>query len=460
MFHDGAYVYFPSSRAEVPHWLNRDAVKVDDFDLTHRISRSLQKPIFVERSLDQLKQWLLSVLIDARIDFTLLPDPKGGKLPVISAGDNILSAIAVFQNKILWESINSILRAIFDDTSVALVWLGRHSLGRLSIQRDGAIIMPTLDALSAGQATVLSIFGTLLRYGDAAGPEQGTSARIEGICLIDEIDAHMHVDLQHRALPELIKMFPKVQFIVSSHSPLFVLGMEKAFGEEGVAVFEMPSGTQIHAEAYAEFGRVLQVLQETKTFSDAISKAVGDPGKLLVLLEGETDPKYLATAAELLDRRALLDRVEFEWVGAKDPSSGQGFHTGKDGLNRTLSLLRAKPDLVKRQILLLYDNDTNKSDEDYGQVHVRSVPKNPDNNEVEVGIENLLPEAAITGEMFDEKDIKKANGDRVVLTTLNKMRLCRYICEEKRDAGRRAGPDLGRSGCTIGSPGLGFRAER
>ena len=210
--------------------------------------------------------------------------------------------------------------------------------------------------------------------------------------------------------------------------------MEKVFGEEGVAVFEMPSGTPIHAEAYAEFGRVLQVLQETKTFSDEISKAVGDPGKLLVLLEGETDPKYLATAAELLDRGALLDRVEFEWVGAKDPRTGQGFHTGKEALNQTLSFLRAKPDLVKRPILLLYDNDTNKPDEDYGQVHVRSVPTNPDNNEVEVGIENLLPELAITGEMFDVKDIKKANGDRAVITTLNKMKLCRYICEEKRHA--------------------------
>ena len=224
VFHDGAYVYFHSSRAEVPHWLNRDAVKVDDFDFTRRISHSLQKPIFVERSLDQLKQWLLSVLIDARIDFTLLPDPKDDKKLVVFTDDNIVNAIAAYQNKILWGSINHILKAIFDDTSVSLVWLGRHSLGRLSIQRDGAIIMPTLDGLSAGQATVLSIFGTLLRYGDAAGPGLGASGRIEGICLIDEIDAHMHVDLQHRALPELIKMFPKVQFIVSSHSPLFVLG--------------------------------------------------------------------------------------------------------------------------------------------------------------------------------------------------------------------------------------------
>jgi predicted ATP-dependent endonuclease of OLD family len=91
---------------------------------------------------------------------------------------------------------------------------------KLGFETSGRTI-PSLEGLSAGQSTLPAIFGSILSYGDQRGLSHD---QISGICLVDEIDAHMHVDLQHRALPALVKLFPKVQFIVSSHSPLFVLG--------------------------------------------------------------------------------------------------------------------------------------------------------------------------------------------------------------------------------------------
>lgn len=44
----------------------------------------------------------------------------------------------------------------------------------------------------------------------------------EGIVLIDEVEAHLHLDLQKAILPFLTKTFPNIQFIVTTHSP-FVL---------------------------------------------------------------------------------------------------------------------------------------------------------------------------------------------------------------------------------------------
>ncbi len=243
----------------------------------------------------------------------------------------------------------------------------------------------------------------------------------------------MHIDLQYRALPSLIRLVPKIQFIVSSHSPLFVLGMEKTFGVEGIAIIDMPSGTPIQAEGYAEFGHALQVLQDTKAFSAAIEAAAGAPGKPLVLLEGETDPIYLQTAADLLERRALLDKVEFEWVGAKDPKGGQSFNTGKDALNHTFNVLRAKPHLAKRPVILLYDNDANKPQEDHGSLYVRSMPSNSTNDVVDAGIENLLPSNSITEPMFDVKTKKSPNGSTTTIKAIDKMRLCNHICQQKRD---------------------------
>ncbi len=51
--------------------------------------------------------------------------------------------------------------------------------------------------------------------------EEGSLRRYdrEGIVLIDEPEAHLHVSLQKTILPFLIRFFPGLQFIVATHSP-------------------------------------------------------------------------------------------------------------------------------------------------------------------------------------------------------------------------------------------------
>jgi len=424
IFEAGAYLYFPSSRSEQPHWLNRESVDDEDFDFSQKFSNRLGKPIFVQRGIHQLKQWLASLLIDARMDVEVVQ--QNGVLIPIGIG-NLQQALG---QKAKWALMNSVLQTILDNPAARFVWATRHAGGRaigFQVGDQGAL---PLDALSAGQATLLNVFGTIVRYGDLP-----SASDVKGICVIDEIDAHMHVDLQYRALPRLIAMFPKLQFLVSSHSPLFVLGMEKALGDERVSIVEMPSATFINAEAYSEFGRALDVLKQTKAFNQALIDSVGDPEnkKLLVLLEGETDPVFFKTATDLLGRDGIAKNVEFEWVGAKDPKSGQGYWTGKDALNDTAKFLSAKPGLVKRPILLLYDNDANKAGENNSLLYIRGIPKNHGNSTIEAGIENLLPSTVITDDMFDIKENKKANGTKTTVASLNKMRLCNYLCNEKRD---------------------------
>lgn len=48
-------------------------------------------------------------------------------------------------------------------------------------------------------------------------------SELQGIVMIDEIDAHLHVSLQRKILPFLTKTYPSIQFIVTTHSP-FVIG--------------------------------------------------------------------------------------------------------------------------------------------------------------------------------------------------------------------------------------------
>src|ERR1019366_5623566 len=141
----------------------------------------------------------------------------------------------------------------------------------------------------------------------------------------------------------------------------------------------------------------------------------------------ETDGPYLCRAAEVLGRSQLFQSCEIQWVGAKD-ERGQGYHTGKSALDHTLSFLRANPKLINRPILLLYDNDAQKVDADYGEISVRSVPTNKGNTKIKTGIENLLAETAITDADYQTEESIKPNGDSVKRKTLRKSDLCQRIC--------------------------------
>ena len=70
-------------------------------------------------------------------------------------------------------------------------------------------------------------------------------ARVEGVVLIDELDLHLHPRWQRVALPRLREAFPRLQFVVSTHSPQILSSAENrqvrrlvdgALQEEGVFV--------------------------------------------------------------------------------------------------------------------------------------------------------------------------------------------------------------------------------
>ena len=44
----------------------------------------------------------------------------------------------------------------------------------------------------------------------------------DGIVLIDEVDLHLHPTWQQQILKDLTEIFPKVQFIVTTHAPAVI----------------------------------------------------------------------------------------------------------------------------------------------------------------------------------------------------------------------------------------------
>ncbi len=73
------------------------------------------------------------------------------------------------------------------------------------------------DGIRSMLTLVADIAFRMVKLNPNLGPFAATSAN--GIVLIDEVDMHLHPEWQQTVLSSLLEAFPKVQFIVTTHSP-------------------------------------------------------------------------------------------------------------------------------------------------------------------------------------------------------------------------------------------------
>lgn len=420
VFREGCYASFPAGRAELPYWSN---IEPDDENSAFvvRTQTRLGKPITILKSGQDLKHWLVDVIMDQSIDVHLL-------LNLIKSNNNIRETILdLVGNTKTLTNFNTILRSILDVSDARITRAGRFlNQRKFQIHKGDDLLLPSLDSLSSGQSTLLSIFGTILRYAD--GAERNLS-EMRGIVVVDEIDAHLHSDLQYTTLPRLIGLFPGVQFIVSAHSPLFPLGMEKLFGENGFQMIELPAGTKITAERFDEFRNSLDLLRRTKAFEDTIAQKVSDAHKPLLLCEGKTDAEYIRAAAEILGFYRLANGAAIEWIGSFENGESKGGGEGK--LRQAGKILRNNPVLLKNHTLLLFDCDVSDSNSDDGLLHIRVIEQNKDNGLTDRGIENLLPESVFLDRFYSSSE-RQVGPDIISKRSLRKNELCQYLCVHNR----------------------------
>ena len=81
--------------------------------------------------------------------------------------------------------------------------------------------------LSDGQRNILAVVADIAYRCINLNPHMKEKAlESEGIVLIDEIDVHLHPGWQKNILRKLKNVFPNIQFIVSTHSPLILHSLE------------------------------------------------------------------------------------------------------------------------------------------------------------------------------------------------------------------------------------------
>lgn len=117
-----------------------------------------------------------------------------------------------------FENFNNLLKQIFNDESVEMVF--DEDTFKFSIAMDGREPFD-FNTLSSGYAAILDIVADLIIRMEKQ-INRSFDFNISGVVLIDEIETHLHLELQKNIMKLLTTIFPNIQFIVSSHSP-FIL---------------------------------------------------------------------------------------------------------------------------------------------------------------------------------------------------------------------------------------------
>ena len=83
------------------------------------------------------------------------------------------------------------------------------------------------NTLSSGFAAVLDIVLDIIVRMEKK-TKRTFNFTIPGIVLVDEIETHLHLELQKNVLGLLTTIFPNIQFIMSTHSPFILNSIENA----------------------------------------------------------------------------------------------------------------------------------------------------------------------------------------------------------------------------------------
>lgn len=376
-------LYFPFNRFEEPAWLNEaNLLSKVRATPTNRIADETNRRVVASSPLLDNQSWLFEVVYDRsafEIQTRQLPLPLG------STGETFpLPVFAGFQGDatIMHDLALQVFRIILgrDD---ARFGIGTRHGRQLTLEIEAAQQSLSVFQMSSGEAGLLDLFLSILRDYDLSRTNLSHPIDISGTVVIDEIDLHLHVAHQRDVLPALIEMFPKVQFVVTTHSPLFVLGMNEKFGEQGFAVHRLPEGEQIGPEEFSEFGRAYEAFMDTQRAQDEVREAVRKAQRPIVFVEGPTDVQYVKRAAVLLGKDELMERLELR-AGGSDSKL--------DAIWKAQAVVMRGAGPIT--IGLVYDCDARgKSgrgeDAREGNVFRRFMPMQ-DDHPVRTGIENLF----------------------------------------------------------------------
>lgn len=160
-----------------------------------------------------------------------------------------------------FEKFEELLRQIFEDDSLKLVF--DEDDFSFHIKKKNRELFD-FNTLSSGYAAILDIVLDLI-----VRMEKKTNKSfvfdMQGVVLIDEIETHLHLELQKNILPMLTTIFPNIQFIVSTHSPFILNSLED------VVIYDLEKNIMVeHGLSDIPYGGVVEGYFNASELSDSL----------------------------------------------------------------------------------------------------------------------------------------------------------------------------------------------
>lgn len=120
--------------------------------------------------------------------------------------------------------VNETVRILIPNASAISV---DRSSGKARVVLDIFGEKHDIQYLSHGQRSVLFMVADLLSRLEILNPHLEDPRHSPGIVIIDEIELHLHPTWQQTIIDSLLKIFPNIQFIITTHSPQVISSVHK-----------------------------------------------------------------------------------------------------------------------------------------------------------------------------------------------------------------------------------------
>ena len=188
---------------------------------------------------------------------------------------------------------------------------------------DGSLQKFAMDEMSDGYKNTLSMIGDIAYRMAVLNPMLGDKVLEEtsGVVVIDEIDLHLHPQWQQTIISDLNIIFPKLQFIVSSHAPAVINSVAK----EQIRILDngeiyMPAAQTYGRDANSILREVMKVSERPMDIKQRMNLFYSymdennyqEADKILTEIEsivGTTDPDIAAARTSLDLEKILGDQL-------------------------------------------------------------------------------------------------------------------------------------------------------
>jgi len=161
-----------------------------------------------------------------------------------------------------FDMFQKLLKEIFEDENIELVFDKSNYNFNIVQQNRNTFDFTTL---SDGYSAIFNLISELMMRMEKY---KSKIYDLQGIVLIDEIETHLHIDLQKKIMPFLTNIFPNIQFIVTTHSP-FVLS-----SEDNTVIYDLEKNIKVEDMSGYSYESIVENYYNSDKYSQIVKNKV------------------------------------------------------------------------------------------------------------------------------------------------------------------------------------------